>query len=53
MFRPYNFDFICFSAGYFDEKDIYIPSQNIYPENLWKVILKNIRVTLLPAGSGE
>lgn len=43
MFRPYNFDFICFSACYHNGEDMYMPSQNIYPENLWKVILKNIK----------
>lgn len=45
-FKPYKSEFVFFSAGHFtfDSKgrNVYIPSENIYPERLWAKILKNI-----------
>lgn len=45
-FSPYKFDFVVFSAGRFnptgDGRQVYTPGEDIYPEQLWKVIKKNI-----------
>lgn len=45
-FSPYNFDFVTFSAGTFnstgDGRQIYTPGDDFYPEQLWRVIKKNI-----------
>ena len=47
-FRPYNFDFVVFSAGAFtpmrDKKKFkYIASDDDYPASLWKSIMKTVR----------
>ena len=45
-FRKYDFDFVVFSAGKFnqgvDNSMLYIESEDIYPATLWKAILKAI-----------
>ena len=45
-FSPYNFDFVTFSAGTFnptgDGRQVYTPGEDFYPEQLWRVIKKNI-----------
>ncbi|MDE5561527.1 MAG: hypothetical protein K2J00_07010 [Bacteroidaceae bacterium] len=45
-FKPYNFDFITFSAGAFnstgDGRQVYTPGEDIYPQQLWQAIKKNI-----------
>lgn len=46
-FRPFNADFVPFSSGIFtetyDDRGVrYIMSHDIYPQMLWKCILKNI-----------
>ncbi len=44
--RPYNFEFVTFSAGTFndagDGSQIYTTGDDFYPEQLWKAIKKNI-----------
>lgn len=46
-FRPYNFDFVVFSAGAFTpipgNKLKYIASDDNYPASLWKSIMKTVR----------
>lgn len=46
-FSPYNFDLIAFSAGKFNlENDLilsFTPSNDSFPESLWKSILKRIK----------
>lgn len=45
-FDPYRFDFVTFSAGTFnptgDGRQVYTPGEDFYPEQLWRVIKKNI-----------
>ena len=45
-FVPYKFDFVTFSAGTFnptgDGRQVYTPGEDFYPEQLWRVIKKNI-----------
>ena len=45
-FAPYKFDFVTFSAGTFDRtvdgRHVYAPGEDFYPEQLWKVIKKNV-----------
>lgn len=45
-FAPYKFDFVTFSAGTFnptgDGRQVYTPGEDFYPEQLWRVIKKNI-----------
>lgn len=46
-FKPYNFDFVVFSAGTFsdcqDGTQSYEPSKDSYPAMLWQAILKSVR----------
>lgn len=45
LLRPYNFDFVAFSAGKFVDIDgigMYRVGDDKYPETLWKTVLKNI-----------
>lgn len=46
-FREYNFDYVIFSAGLFsptvDGGLTYTPSNDEYPQKLWKSILKTVR----------
>jgi hypothetical protein len=46
-FKPYNFDFVVFSAGTFsdcqDGTQSYEPSKEYYPAMLWNKILKSVR----------
>lgn len=47
LFRPYNFDFVAFSAGKFagavdGTEERYSVGDDKYPETLWKTVLKNI-----------
>lgn len=46
-FRPYNFDFVIFSAGLFnktiDGSNTYVQSNDRYPAELWKSILKTVK----------
>ncbi len=47
LWRKYNCDFVVFSAGaFYDTADgglYYSPSKDLYPANLWKSIIKNLR----------
>lgn len=44
--RPYNFEFVTFSAGTFNNagngQQIYTPGDDYYPQQLWNAIKKNI-----------
>lgn len=47
LLRPYNFDFVAFSAGTFADtidgtEERYRVGDDKYPETLWKTVLKNI-----------
>ena len=46
LIRPYNFDFVAFSAGTFsksvEETGVYSMGDNKYPEALWNTITKSI-----------
>jgi hypothetical protein len=47
LWRPYNFDFVIFSAGLFndliDGGQSYTQSKDRYPEKLWNSILKTVK----------
>ena len=47
LFRPYNFQFVPFSAGTFTEteggKQVYIQGDDYYPRKLWQTILKTVK----------
>ena len=47
LWRKYNFDFVVFSAGLFNEtaggEQSYTPSNDRYPATLWKSIMKTVR----------
>lgn len=47
FFRKYNFDFVVFSAGLFndtiDKGQSYVQSNDRYPAELWKSILKTVK----------
>jgi hypothetical protein len=47
LWRKYNFDFIVFSAGFFnkitDSEKAYVQSNEKYPALLWKSILKTVK----------
>ena len=46
LFSPYKFDFVPFSAGVFyishDGRDVFIPSNDFYPKQLWQSIKSSI-----------
>jgi hypothetical protein len=47
LWRTYNFDFVIFSAGLFNEtkdnRKAYVQSNDKYPAELWKSILKTVK----------
>lgn len=47
FFRKYNFDFVVFSAGLFNETEnkgqSYVQSNDRYPAELWKSIMKTVK----------
>lgn len=42
-FKPFDFDFVVFSAGSFTKDGHYVNSKDFYPETLWRAILKTVR----------
>lgn len=47
LWRKYNFDFVVFSAGFFNDTieggKSYAQSNDMYPANLWKAIIKTVK----------